>query len=402
MTTWSKHLASDVRTTTNARQGERGFTLLELLVTMSVLAVLMGIGAGVFTNLRFEAKGTAGIVKTVVRATREEAVRSGLPARVDFRADEQSVRGTFFQVIGSWQFETAARAYAPNVPRTGTRQAAPQEGGFWGFDSGALLTWNTRGTIAFHERGGFPGGYLSLADKSAAELLLGGSQTFLTDRGFAVQFAARIGDDFQGVLARRPEAWELAYESSGALTARIGLAEAYGEIGRQRTAGVILMKTRPRVLVPGRFTRVALVFDGRRAQILVDGREEARDDRDLERYVPVRPDSTITFGGRGRLDIDDLRVYGVAEQGPVDLPEDATLSLRGSTGSKTLQHLSVFFTADGYLDPRQHPVPLEFAVEVASAKEGRPPRVDVYRIGLLGTVQDPGERPQILEPSKKP
>ncbi len=364
-----------------------GFTLLELLVTMTVMAVMLGLGVGLFANLGFEARGTSGIVKTLVRTTREEAVRTGLPARVDFDAQQGDVRGFFFQVIGSWHFETGYREHK-RTSEPGRSSPPSNAGATWGFDSGAGLNVTAR-QAKVETRGGYPGGFLRFEPKGKLVIDTLGSNTFMTDVGFAVSFAIRPQQGTDGVLVRRAEAYEVRASANGQLRASIALAESYGDAGEQRAAGEMRLITPERVLVPGKWSRVTLVFDGRLGQLLVDGRRVARDDRLVRLSTRVRPLSTITFGGSGAFDLDDVRLYDCAEQGPIELPEGAKLVLFGADEARPRPRLSVFFTADGFLDPIAHRVPLEFAVELDARGESATPRQDRYRVGLLGSLQDP-------------
>ena len=62
------------------------------------------------------------------------------------------------------------------------------------------------------------------------------------------------------------------------------LAEGdYDGRGGARAAGTLTLSTPPAQVVPGVWTRVELIFDGRVARILVDGREVGRDTTNLAR-----------------------------------------------------------------------------------------------------------------------
>jgi hypothetical protein len=358
------------------------------MVTMAILAMLFGLGTGLFSSLSVGAKGAVGMVRSLLRATREQAVRTQLPARLELDAVRGRAVGYHFLDIGQWHFESTPDKSWPQDPQG---SPPPSAGPLWGFDSGAGLEVQTS-SVRIETHGGAPGGYAALDGGGRVVLPLAGRRAFQTDAGFGVALSARVPADSSGRLALRPRTFELALTRRGGLTGRVFLAAPRTDADEeptsvQRPAGELALKSGPGAVVPGRWTRLELDFDGRIARLLVDGRVVAREMLSAPAQLAVNDGSDLVIGEgfSSAWHLDDLTLRRVASIGPVDLPEGLGFAeLRGDAAPAT--EISIFFAADGSLDPLLHRRPVRVALreEEAGGRERR----RAFVIGLLGTVQE--------------
>jgi prepilin-type N-terminal cleavage/methylation domain-containing protein len=369
------------------RRGARGFTLLELMVVMAILATLFGLGTGLFSSISVGARGAVGMVRSLLRAVREQAVSTQAPARLELDAARGRATGYHFLDIGQWHFESSLDKSWPADPQG---SPPPTAGPFWGFDSGAAIELQASAVRA-ESNGGAPGGFAAFENGGRLVYPLAGRRAFQTDDGFGIALSARLPEGASGRLALRPRTFELALSRRGGLSGRVFLASRAGddEEGRtaSRPAGEISLTSGPGVVVPGRWTRLELDFDGRVARLLVDGRVVAREILSAPARLAVNDGSDLLIGEglSTAWDLDDLELRRIASIGPVDLPEGLGFSeLRGDAAPAT--EISIHFAADGSLDPLFHRRPVRVALREEEG-EGRERR-RAFVIGLLGAVQE--------------
>ena len=82
-----------------------GLTLIELLLVMGLLALLFGIGLGMFTALDLESRATVASVQNALRTANHWAVVRGAPARVRIEAEDGRLWPEGLVVVGTWHFE---------------------------------------------------------------------------------------------------------------------------------------------------------------------------------------------------------------------------------------------------------------------------------------------------------
>ena len=96
-----------------ARAPEAGFTLIELIVVISIIAALMGIGvAGYMAMGRgLSAEACLSSMEDTLRTARNFAIRSGSAGRVDIDTDARTMRAVGFKVVGLWHMEGPEGAF---------------------------------------------------------------------------------------------------------------------------------------------------------------------------------------------------------------------------------------------------------------------------------------------------
>ena len=187
------------------------------VLVMGILATLFGLGTGLFSSISVGARGAVGMVRSLLRATREQAVSSQAPARIEIDAVSSRATGVHFLDIGQWHFESALGKTWPADPQG---SPPPTAGPFWGFDSGAGIVAQSSGVRA-EPNGGAPGGYVALENGGRLVYPLAGRRAFQTDDGFGIALSARLPQGISGRLALRPRSFELSLTRRGALSGRV-------------------------------------------------------------------------------------------------------------------------------------------------------------------------------------
>ncbi len=327
----------------------RGVTLLELLVVITLLGALLGLGLGAWGALAAPDMLAAGRIRDALRAARLAAQREGLPSAVVVDPAAGAVYALGLRAAGNWHFEDDEGSGWP-VP---ARHAA-----------GALRP------------DGVLGSALVLRDE--AELLVpdlppaaGGPE------GFGVEvWLAPEAEPRPMTLLERQGAWQLRLDEDGVLQVSVWLDA--------RPAPEELRRAVPEAqLPPGRLTRLAVLFDGRSLHVAVDGRRCGEDTRlPAPRRLAAAGGGALRSGkGLERLrgSLDELRLFTVSAEAAGALPVEARL-----LGAPRVLHLD----AAGRLDPAFHGGP-----EVVGFEWGDPARRTFVELGLLGSVRDWTEGP---------
>lgn len=336
--------------TSRPRTAEGGVTLLELLVVISVLGVLLGIGAGAWGALATPDLLAGGRIKDALRTARLMARREGLPAAVVVDPPAGEVRALGLRAAGNWHFEDEAGSGWPVPAR----------------HEGARL-----------DRDGVLGSALVLDDE--AVLAVPGLPPGADDpQGFGVEaWLAPAAGPRPMVLLERPGRWLLRLDEEDQLQVSLWL--------EARPAPEELRRSVPQArLSEGRFTRLTVLFDGRSLHVAADGRRCGEDTRLPAPRRLAGGSGTVLGSGtglerfRGRL--DELRLFAVAgEPQAQPLPEGARL-----LGEPRLLRLE----ASGRLDPAFHAAP-----EAVGFEWGDPPRRSYVELSPLGALREWTEGP---------
>jgi type II secretory pathway pseudopilin PulG len=324
-------------------------TLLELMVTMVIVATLLGLGVGAFRNLSTADRVAALRIKDALRAARQFALRESAPASVVVEPEAGVVYGLGLRTVGNWHFEDDAGTGWPTAAR---------------YDAAGLL------------RGGVIGSALAVTDESGLSIP-DLPDSFDSPWGFGVDVYVRPEQEVRPMtLLERPGSWALRLDADDALEVSVYLA-AEPQVEEFR-------RTLPEVrLAPDRFTRLTVVCDGRVLHVAVDG-ARAGDDTVFERPRRLAVVRRVPIGtghgpARFRGALDELRVEAVVRGTDDPLPQEIVLD-----GKAQVVHLDAF----GHLDPHWHAAPV-----LVAFRYGEPPVRTVVEFGLLGTVRSWTERP---------
>jgi prepilin-type N-terminal cleavage/methylation domain-containing protein len=331
---------------------KRGFTLIELLLVMALMALILGVGVGMFARLDLGERVAVALVQDALRSAENFSVARTAPARVRIDAKTGEMRVEGMLVVGSWQFESE-----------------PIRGAF------GLEGSMTGGRIVDE---GFQGKALSFVGeppRSRVEIPVQSDPAWNLHDGFALRCAlrphGREGEGGGAVLALG-ETLGLETNSSGGAHAWFS-AEVSDERGEIRRGGRIPVEAPAGTLVPERWSVVEIQYDRRSLRLLVDGALAA----EVEENAPVwRIDGPLVLSPSGSPwpgAIDALSVSAVAARDQSRLPSGAAFA----AGTPA----EIVFAPGGGLDRDVHKEAVRLAVQL---EDGRQIQV---RVNLFGTVE---------------
>lgn len=242
--------AARQRGTRRGRRGEGGFTLLELIAVMGIMALLMGIGLGFLQRGSSDMDLALAVMRDQLRVAANTAKANGLPTQVDITpgdpGDPVLVRARGLRTVSAWHFEPGERWF-PEWLR-------PQLGG------------------APEPRGRFGGAWRPDPEGSTAMLTVaaGGRELFDLAEGFALRLELHLDERAAADVARLGRAFELKLDDAASLTGTVTLTDP----GPRPGPVVSVQSGQP--LRVGAWTTVELVHDGRTVILLVDGKEVDR------------------------------------------------------------------------------------------------------------------------------
>jgi prepilin-type N-terminal cleavage/methylation domain-containing protein len=337
------------RSRTPETEREGGVTLLELLVVLSILGVLLGLGVGVYGTLVTPDTVAAGRIRDTLRGARLLAQREGLPASVVVDPASAQVYALGLRSAGNWHFEDDA-------------------GTGWPVPSGcAGCTRVPRGVIGSAVR----------LDRDSDLHVTGLPASADSPQGFGVDcWLQPDAEPRPMTLLERPGQWTLHLDDDGSLIVSIWLAA--------KPSPEELRRELPDVrLAADRFTRLTVVFDGHSLHVEADGRRCGEDTLlPAERLMASAPRAPIRTGEgltafRGAL--DELRLFTVSAEAHEPFTGDVRL-----LGAARVLHLDDF----GRLDPAFHSGP-----EVVSFETGEPPVRTNVELGTMGSVRTWTDKP---------
>ena len=326
-----------------------GWTLLELLFVMGIVAFILGLGLGVFADLDPGARTAVGLVQNTLRAANNSAIARGAPARVRLDPKTGELEAEGLQVIGTWHFE--------GLPlRGGLKLDGISEGGY-------LVDNGYQGQALSFE--GEPRG-------ARVEMDTTKDAAWHFDRGFSLRLCLRRDATGGGRVLDLGGALRLEVTSMGALRAFF-VPEVTTTAGSAISGGRIFLESSAGALPIDTWVELDLNYDRRLFTMSVDRLEL---DRVEESASVWKLDGPLVLGGGTQAfpgSIDNLRVAAVAASSEARLPDGTRL-----VGDKPVE---VIFAAGGGLDRSVHSQPLELEVEFF---DGR--RTPIL-ISLYGTVE---------------
>jgi len=381
----------------------RGYTLIELVVVLAILAAVAGLGIGVYRTVAKQniLPAAASQVSSVIRAARNYSVSSGLPSRVTIDARTQSISAFGYELVAAWSFEDIeSLAVGDRIPLDRDivgafgERAVPQ--GVLEAGKGRI----GRGIVCLDE---------------GASLVAPRRPRYDAPRGFSLEawvlFWPRElekgeGSDRTGAwsdprrseryaVISRPGSWEMGLLGDGALYAVIGDAE------RPEALETFSAATRSREVLGSRWTHVRASFDGLELRLEVDGIErewaperfERIDPRDwppLPERVPASDhDLMVSHPNRFFYGIiDEVKVRIALEPRSYELPSEVAFLDRS---------LELRFDSRGSLDPVHHASPV--LVRIGELGDDLP--VEAISGGTSVPEPTPEERAERLEEERE-
>jgi prepilin-type N-terminal cleavage/methylation domain-containing protein len=344
----------------------RGFTLVEILVVMSLLAVLMGLSVGLITNAQTGNKllvATNSLAQQLASARAQAFGSSTTYVQVHTEADGATrVRSFRDRQVLAWAAEDFAKASEDVIRRGGGVEISPDLG--------------LEAYYAIFE----PGGTVSL-----------GSPQWLDFRdGFSIQCRlkpAAVG----GALFKKGEAISVSVTHGGGgrlgIDAKIrlrrdekGEGEGTCELRTGNRDGEDVPEWRS-PLIPGRWHDVRVAYDRNTFTIWVDGKlRGTRSDRHNVMY-PAEDAEFVIGGGYGG-GFDSLVISGIFESDETGEGIPPEIRRVGADGKVAPGDLLIHFR-NRSLDPHHHATPVNIYLELDRGPDAQPAR-RVVSVGLSG------------------
>jgi prepilin-type N-terminal cleavage/methylation domain-containing protein len=348
----------------------RGYTLLELMVTMGIAASLMGVGVGAFLSMgkRSASENALASIQSTIVGVRNSSSRFPAMLVVDPKGGSNgsgSVQGLAQEVRQELHFD----------PRAVEGKATPDYAN--GIEG---LTCDFMGNTPV-PTGGRVGGALQL---SGGKIDCGTYAPYDVTDGLTVELWMKPTEPVAGAeLVAKGEAMKIRLEGANRITASVTVKAEHGDEKVSVTAVIPPVR-------PNQWTGVRLSYDRTRVVISTNvglGFVE-RGSKDESRRLVTAPDASLVIGGFIGL-LDDVRMAGVHSTEPVSMPQGVKL-----VGEKPL----VVHFRDGRLDPASHMGSQRIAMEYA----GRRTTLEIAINGMLSVAYSEAAQEAAPSSTEKP
>ncbi|HUR27064.1 MAG TPA: prepilin-type N-terminal cleavage/methylation domain-containing protein [Planctomycetota bacterium] len=327
----------------------RGFTLMEMMVVMGIIAMLFGMGVGMLSSLNPGKQAALGLVQNIVRSAHNNAIARSAPARVRLDPATNTLFATGMDVVGTWQFE--------NLGIEGSSD-------FDGVSTGGRIVDD-----------GFLGKALSFAGQPAgshAEIPLHQNPAFDLREGFQILCAFRMHGSGGGKALDFGSVASIEFRSNGSVRAWFK-PEVVSASGVVSGGGMVAVDSPEGVWSTGRWMRVEVSYDRRLLQLACDGVVVARAASQEPVWTLQGPlligELRTPFPG----DVDALSIQAVVDSKRIQLPKTVTFSADAPK--------EIVFSGDGALDREVHAGPLSIGLDYEDGTKGR------VLVNVYGTVE---------------
>ncbi len=272
----------------------RGFSILELLVVLGLIAVLTGLGMGFLGRGNTDMVVAWTVLRDQVRLAADSAYGSGRPTDLRINQPEDlpvSVQCRILQPVGFWHLEPGEQPFGALLPRL-HGESSPA-GRF-----GACMLPDPE------------------ARKTLFTLPTNGQSRFDLRDGFSFRLELRLQERQQMVVARLGRAFRIELSAELQPKAVVTLADPGPTPGRN-----ILLQGLDQSLPLDRWFSLELLHDGKELSLLVDGvawaRQEAKGHayQQAEDELEISPADTPVLGA-----VDEIQLYAYEMGPPRHLP----------------------------------------------------------------------------------
>ncbi|MFO0984942.1 MAG: LamG-like jellyroll fold domain-containing protein [Planctomycetota bacterium] len=328
-----------------------GFTLIEILMVLALMAILLGVSAGALTRAVPANQLTTYQIRDAVRRARNFAIKEGSPAFVLLEASDEHDLG-------------------PTLTTGGQRAV-----GLWHFEDASLMGYPGPGLGAGFELVpvGVIGRGLQLVAEKPSYLDLGHASAFDATDGVACELFVKPYSPGARVLLDKGKSYSLTLDNELRPHAHV-LLRTEGDVARDPGKRLEVELEEPLPL--HRYTRLGMSFDGQTIELYVDGRLRNHGRLPARKAMLPDPGAALMIGKVQEPfagEIDEVRLAVLVLEHAQRLPNVLRLG-RPRT--------EIRFESSGKLDRLLHSGPVDIAFQ-----SGDPPKQRALTVDLMGEIR---------------